>query len=189
MRSSLTSVSRFLSITSSLLLCGCPSEESCGPDDAPAAAVLASGTDISLEFGALEYGQNNDCPASAAPEGVISMTIAGVQTGNPNGLVTFCVPRPDQFNAGDVLVLDDPTLQDSRIRLVDLGGESNGCTFDLADTEPTGGANSEGLCDAGASLAGFALVLDGSATLTRDCAGTVDTVSVTLGGRVAVLPQ
>ncbi|MBA2540610.1 MAG: hypothetical protein H0V17_13310 [Deltaproteobacteria bacterium] len=184
-------MSRFLSIISlAVALSGCPADDpECGPGDAPDAAVLASGTDISLEFGELEYGQNNDCPVGSAPEGVISMTIAGVQTGNPLGLITFCVPRPDQFNAGDALVLDDPTLQTTQVRLVDLSGASNGCTFDLEDTQPAGTANSEGLCDAGASLAGFALVLDGTATLTRTCGADVDTVTVTLAGRVAVAPQ
>jgi hypothetical protein len=193
MRSLHTSASRFLSAISLAgalcLLSGCPNETQCGIGGAPEAGLLVTGTDVALEFGDLEYGQNNDCPIVSAPEGVISVTIAGRQVGG-TGLITFCIPRPDLSNGGEQLIADDPTLQTPEIRVVDIIGDADGCTFSFDDAvQPTGGANTRGLCEAGANLDGFAFEIDGTAQLTRTCGVNVDTVIVTLSGRTAALPQ
>lgn len=189
MRSSHTSASRFLSAISLVVLGGCPSDPECGTGGAPEAGLLVEGTDVALEFGSLEYGQNNDCPIDGTPEGVISLTIAGRQVGGP-GLITFCIPRPDTIGGGEALIADDPTLETPEVRVVDILGEAAGCSFSFDDAvEPTGTARTEGLCEAGASLEGFAFVIEGQAQLTRTCGADVDTVTVTLSGRTAALPQ
>jgi hypothetical protein len=187
MRSSLTSVSRFLSLISvALLACtGCDDEVTCGPGDAPDEGIVADSADVTITYGGLEYGQNNDCPADP---NIISLTIAGEQVGNPLGRFTLCVGRPDQL-AGRALALgvDDPA---SAVRVIDVGGDVAGCTYNFDDTAaPPATARTEGLCDAGGSLEGFALILDGTVTLERDCGGVVDSIEVALTGRVAVLPQ
>lgn len=198
MRSSHTSASRFPSATDPrlswlalglLALAGCPSDPECGTGGAPAAGLVVEGTDVSLEFGSLEYGQNNDCPIDGTPEGVVSVTVAGRQVGG-TGLITFCIPRPDTINSGEDLIADDPTLETPEVRVVDVLGEAAGCSFSFDDTvEPTGTARTEGLCDAGANLEGFAFVIEGDLQLTRTCGANIDTVTVSISGRTAALPQ
>ncbi len=185
MRSSLTSALPFLLIIS---LAACPAEEECGTLGAPDDGVVASGLGVDLTFGSMVSGLNNDCPIDGTPEGVISMTIAGSQVGNPTGLFTLCVPRPDQLGGGEDLGIDDPASEDPAVRVVDIVGTDVGCSYELADAPPTGTAHSEGLCDP-SGAGGFALVLDGEVTLTRTCDATIDTVVVSLSGRVAVQPD
>ena len=186
MRSSLTSALPFLWLTS---LAACPGEpDECGPSDAPDDGVVVTGVGVELTFGGMIAGLNNDCPINGTPEGVISMTIAGAQAGNPTGLFTLCVPRPDQLNGGFDLGIDDPASEDPAIRVVDIVGTDVDCSYELAAAAPTGTAHSEGLCDS-AGTGGFALVLDGEITLTRTCGATIDSVVVSLSGRVAVQPD
>lgn len=196
MRSSLTSVSRFLStisvlapLATLLALGACHDDPTCGTSGAPDSGLTASATDVTLTFGALVGGLNNDCPDPAAPVGVTSLSIAGTQTGG-TGLFTICVPRPDNLAAGDLsLSIDAAGVPGSptEVRIVDLTGDASNCTFKFDKTRPpTGTATAEGLCDNGANAAGFALVVDGAISLTRTCGATVDQVSVTLRGRVAV---
>jgi len=189
MRSSRTSASWFLSITSVLLLAGCPSDDECGPGDAPADGIVASGLGVELTYGGMISGENNDCPIDGTPEGVISMTIAGVQTGVPIGLFTLCIPRPDLLSVGESLGIDDPASEDPAVRVVDVGGADAGCTYDLdIAVPPSGTARAKGLCNA-TGAGGFALVLDGQVTLTRTCGAVVDSVVVSLTGTVAVQPD
>lgn len=187
MRSSRTWALPFLLITS---LAGCPSDgEDCGPGDAPADGIVATGLGVELTYGNLAAGPNNDCPIDGTPEGVISMTIAGVQTDLPNGLFTLCVPRPDLLGAGEALGVDDPASEDPAVRVVDVSGADVSCEYELDDAvPPTGTARSEGLCDP-TGAGGFALILDGQLTLTRTCGAVIDTVNVTLSGTVAVQPD
>lgn len=117
------------------------------------------------------------------------MTIAGTQVGNPGGKLTLCVPRPDQLSGGEALGIDDPASEDPAVRVVDVSGADVSCEYDLDGTiAPTGTVRAEGLCDA-VGTGGFALVLDGQLTLTRTCGSIVDSVAVTLSGRVAVQPE
>lgn len=136
-----------------------------------------------MTFGNLTAGRNNDCPASDAPTGVISLTIAGMQT-DGNGLFTICIARPDQL-LGELTL--GPDAQGSAVRVIDLTGAANTCTFTLdRDVAPTGTAHGEGVCQAGGNAAGFALTIDGMVTLTRTCGDVRDTVAVPLAGTVAV---
>ncbi len=165
---------------------GC-SDDSCGPNGAPATGVVASGDTVTMTFGNLTGGLNNDCPAADAPAGVISLSIHGTQT-DGTGLFTLCIARPDLLAKSDQAL--GPDASGSAVRVIDVSGTANNCTLTLDKTRlPTGTASSTGLCGNGSDKHGFALVVDGAVPLTRTCGSTVDSVSVTLRGRVAVLPQ
>lgn len=165
-------------------LAGCDGD-TCGPGDAPASGLAASGDQVALTYGGLTSLLGNDCPDPAAPEGVISLSIEGRQTGGAAGLITLCIPRPDLLMEGDrTLGLN---LSSADVRIIDLTGAAGGCTFALDTAQPpTGAAQATGVCANGDAPDGFALSLDGAASLRRTCGATVDTVAVTLGGRVAV---
>jgi len=162
---------------------GC-SDDTCGPGGAPATGLVAAGDQVTLTYGNLSGLAGNDCPDPSAPEGVISRSIEGTQT-DGTGLITLCVPRPDLLMSGP-RTLGTITSQ-ADVRIVDLQGMASGCTFTLdSSQQPTGTATATGVCADGADPAGFALALDGSVTLRRTCGATVDTVTVTLSGTVAV---
>jgi hypothetical protein len=173
-----------LAAAAALGLAGC-GDDACGPGGAPQTGLVASSDAVTLEFGGLSGGINNDCPAPDAPEGVISLTIEGRQTGDPLGLITFCIPRPDLLMAGlRTLGLEQSNAD---IRIVDLSGNANSCMFTIDTSRlPTGQAEATGVCDNGDSPDGFALSIDGALSLRRTCGVNVDTVGVTLRGRVAV---
>lgn len=195
MRSPLTSASRSPSSTRALALAcaaglslgaSCDGDPECGTGGAPASGIVAAGDQANLEFGNMTAGENNDCPAADAPEGVISVTIQAVQT-NGTGLFTLCIERPDKLNSTQALGLN---MAGTPVHVVDVTGMSSGCSFELDTTvTPTGTARAEGACANGVDPAGFALVLDGTISLERTCGATVDTIPATLSGRVAVLPQ
>lgn len=172
--------SRFLLSISFLVGCD---DETCGTLGAPESGLLASSADVMLEYGEFNAGANNDCPSDPS---VTSLTVTGKLAGGASGFITLCIPRPDQSNsAGRTLGLDQTPTD---IRLVDVVGTANGCTYMLDRTRvPTGTGQTEGAC--GTDPAGFALVLDGAIGLTRKC-GTdpMDTIGVMLTGRVAVHP-
>jgi hypothetical protein len=183
--------SRFLSITSLVLAAGTAaagcSDDSCGPGGAPDTGLLASGDAVTLTYGHLTGGLNNDCPASDAPAGVISLSIHGTLA-DGSGRITLCVPRPDRLaTQAQALGANVPAAE---VRIVDLSASANGCSFGIDQAQPvTGNATSSGLCGNGSDTAGFALVLDGALSLTRSCATGDDSIRVTLHGRVAVGPQ
>jgi hypothetical protein len=189
MQSSVRSVSRFLSIISLALACAsCDGDEAtCGPGDAgDELSIDAEG--VELVYGALEYGQNNDCPEPDAPAGVISLTIAGEEVGGGVGRFTLCIGRPDLLATQELLL--GPDDAGVGVRVVDVTGDIDGCTYSFDDSvPPTGSATAPGLCGAGADLSGFALVIDGTVTLERDCGGVIDSIEVAISSRVAVLPQ
>lgn len=166
----------FLSSISATLLSGCNGDE-CGPGDAPDTGLIAGDVANKLTYGSLTSGANNDCPDPAAPAGVISLTISGVQT-DGTGLLTLCVPRPDQLTAGVTL--------GTGVKIEDLNGTSNGCTYALEKTRPINGtAKATGVCDNGAS-GGYALTLDGNISLTKTCPTSNETLAVKFTGTVAV---
>jgi len=165
--------------------CGGGSGDSCGPGDAPGTGLVASRDAVTLTYGNLVGGLNNDCPASDAPAGVISMTIHGTQT-DGTGQITLCVARPDLLATQAQALGHD--VAGAAVRIVDIEGSATDCSFTIDRMQPvTGNATSSGLClvngSNGIDPAGFALVLDGALSLTRTCGATV---SVTLHGRVAV---
>jgi len=149
------------------------------------AGMVASGGPAALTYGKFTGGLNNDCPASGAPMGVISMTIAGMQTDTGGGgFATLCVGRPDLLATRSLAIGFDAA---AAVRVFELNGQASGCTFTVDRTQPaTGTASTSGLCDSGRNAAGFAFMLDATLALTRTCGTTVDTVPVTLHGRVAV---
>lgn len=179
---------RFPSITSTVFVAGAAactgcSDDSCGPGGAPDTGLVAQGDAVTLTYGHLIGGLNNDCPASDAPSGVISLSIHGMQT-DGSGLVTLCVARPDLLTKqAQALGLD----AGAAVRVIDVTGSANSCSFTIDHSRPsTGTASSSGLCGNGGDAAGFALVVDGSLSLTRHCGTTDDSLQVTLHGRVAV---
>jgi hypothetical protein len=166
---------------------GCGGGDSCGPGGAPDVGLIATGGGATLTYGGLSAGLNGDCPATDAPSGVTSLTIAGT---GAQGFVTLCVSRPDLLaRQPQALALDVPGSA-AQARIVDVTGTADSCTFRIDATQPASGTvSSTGLCGNGSDAAGFALVVDATLSLTRTCGATVDSVAVTLRGRVAVSPQ
>jgi hypothetical protein len=162
---------------------GC-GDDSCGTGDAPTVGIVASSSEVTITYGNLTSLAGNDCPDPAAPAGVVSISLEGTQEGGP-GRITLCIPRPDQLNGGGHTL--GTSLSTADVRIIDLGGMAGSCTFQFDSTRPpTGVAIGEGVCGNGEDPAGFALELDGAASLRRTCGATIDTVAVTLTGRVAV---
>src|SRR5882724_7755419 len=153
----------FLSTTSVVLAAvaaasGC-SDNSCRPGGAPDSGLIASSDMVTLTYGQLAGSLNNDCPAADAPSGVISMTIIGHQANsvlsNSTGVLTLCVARPDLL-AKQAQALG--VVAGVPVRVVDLLGDANSCSFALDQTQPaTGNATSSGLCGNGSDAAGFAI--------------------------------
>jgi hypothetical protein len=178
--------SRFLSITSLLVGVagtGCGDDE-CGPGSGNDSALAASSAEVSLQYTGLSALAGNDCPAADAPAGVISLSIEG-RTADGTGLLTLCVPRPDLLTDGNRTLGTSLSMAD--VRIFDLTGTANGCTFALDSTRPPSGtAIGFGVCGNGTDASGFALAIDGAVSLRRTCGATIDPVSVTLTGRVPV---
>jgi hypothetical protein len=163
---------------------GC-SDDNCGPGSAASSGLVASAEMVALNYGGLSGLLGNDCPDPAAPPGVISLSIEGRQVGDPLGLITFCIPRPDLLMQGDRTL--GLAVGNSDVRIIDLQGSADGCSFRLDSSRlPTGIAQATGVCENGDSPDGFALAVDGALSLRRTCGTNVDTVGVFLRGRVAV---
>ncbi len=169
----------FLSSISGLLLSACGDDE-CGPGGAPDVGLVASSADVTLTYGNLTSGANNDCPEIDPTSGIVSLTVNGTQTGTSTANhITLCIPRPDQ--------LADGVSLGTGARIVDFNGEADGCTFEFATgSVPTGTVRATGLCDNGTNAAGYALVVDGNVLLRRTCQTSTDMVAVSLSGTVAV---
>lgn len=171
---------RFLSIISGVLAAGCGGDDECGPGDAPATGLVAGNADVSLTYGNLTSGANNDCPDPMAPEGVISLTIEGTQADSAS-LIVFCLSRPDLLQSMDL------PLGTSGLRIIDFNGMKDDCTFAFESSRPvTGTVHATGLCDNGEDPAGWALGINGNISLRRTCTTATDTIAVTLSGTVAV---
>lgn len=200
MRSPLKSRSRFPSSTSLLALAvigtgacaGCGDDE-CGPMGAPTSGLTASSAEVTLEYGDLTSGANNDCPAPDAPEGVISISIEGTQQNAPAGDTTpyhftVCIPRMDLFTPGSSHTIGTSQSM-ADVRIFDMAGKTeDGCTFMFDSTRPpTGTVSGRGVCGNGDSDAGFQLTFDAAVSLRRTCGTTIDSIAVTLDGTIAVL--
>lgn len=174
-----TSLALFsLATLGALSACG---DDTCGPGVAPDFGILASSADVTLNYGNLRSGQNNDCPDPAAPSGVISLTIQGMQLNGP-GLLTLCVGRPDLLADGSI------PLGLAGARIIDLNGDDDaGCMYAFDSSRPvTGTVSSTGLCDNGADTSGYALTVDGNVSLKRTCVTTIDTIAVSFDGTAAI---
>ncbi|HET9619911.1 MAG TPA: hypothetical protein VFP84_01000 [Kofleriaceae bacterium] len=168
-----------------LAACG-GGDDDCGVGGAPSVGLVAksAAAPATLTFGGLHAGLNNDCPAADAPSGVISLTLQGTQT-DGTGNVTLCIARPDLLaERAQALGHDQAGVA---VRLVDVNGTANNCSFAIDVAQPvTGTVTTSGLCGDGGDPAGFALVVDGALHLQRTCNTVVDSLDVTLRGRVAV---
>ena len=172
-----------LALALSPMLAGCPGDD-CGPSGAPMTGLVATGTMVTLDYGNLTSLIGNDCPDPAAPTGVISLSIEGSQVGGP-GFITFCIPRPDLLMEGDRTLGTFGSTAD--VRIIDLNGDFQNCQHTIdATMEPTGSATATGVCENGNSAKGFALTLDGALSMRRTCGAAMDSVAVTLRGRVEI---
>ena len=190
MRSPLSSRSRFLSSTSVALvaLAGCGDDE-CGPMGAPSSGLTVSSADVTLVYENLTSLAGNDCPDPAAPAGVVSISIEGHQVGNPTGRLTLCIPRMDLMTPGSAHSLGTASSMADveNVRIIDMSGEFEGCTFAFDSSRPpTGNVGGIGVCGNGDSDAGFALDIDGNLSLRRTCGSTIDSVAVQVTGKIAV---
>jgi hypothetical protein len=177
--------SLFLSSTSLVCVVACSDDGggTCGPKGAAAFGLVATnGSDVSMTYGNLTSGANNDCPDPAAPSGVVSLTVTGQQSGG-TGIVTFCIPRPDTLAT-------TPGRLGFDVKIIDLKGDNNSCTLKLdTTTVPSGNVTSDGMCNNGKGSAGYALAFQGHVVFTRTCNGTADSVPAELSGTVAVAQQ
>jgi hypothetical protein len=182
-------LSCLLAISLSLVTVACSSDgDTCGPGGAPTTGLVATNADGStkLTFGDLHAGLNNDCPASDAPAGVVSLTVQGTQSdAGTQGFITLCIARPDLLaKQAQDLQLD---VAGAEAKLVDASGTASNCSLQIDPAQPaTGTVSASGLCASGGDPAGFALVVDGALHLQRTCNTAVDSIAVTLRGRVAV---
>jgi hypothetical protein len=174
-----------LSAISSLALAlaapACSDTASCGSPGSAEFGLAVSSDQLSLIYGGLRSGANNDCPDPAAPAGIVSLTVTGSQMGG-TGLITLCIPRPDQLSTTGAL--------GTSVKIVDLTGtDTAACTYAYDSFHPpTGTVHGVGVCANGSDKSGFGLVFDGFLGLKRTCAGTTDSVSVGITGDVAVTP-
>ncbi len=166
---------------------GHPDATTCGPGDAPMVGMVAGDSNVTLTYGNMTSRAGNDCPDSAAPTGVIALTIEGRQT-DGTGFFTLCIPRPDLLaNGGRTLGV---TVSTADIRVIDLRGTAGACAYSLDSTKPpTGTGIGTGVCGNGTDHAGFAIELDGAVSLRRTCGATIDSLPVRLAGKVAVAAE
>ena len=166
---------------------GCPGDDDCGPGGAPAAGVTLTVEGETVAYGGFTASVNNDCTISGA--GVISVSVHGTQTGGSQAL-TLCLPRPDLLGADPVALVPSrvPPRAEDRAMVIDTSAAlAGGCTVQKDVTgEPAGTARFAGYCDGGAHPGGYALELSGTVPLVRTCGATMDEVTGTLAGTVAV---
>ena len=167
----------------SSLAAGCSDNANCGSPGSAGFGLTVSSDEVNLVYGGLTASANNDCPATDAPAGVVSLTINGTQMSTivGAGLITLCVPRPDQLGAEVQLGTD--------VKIVDLNGMDDLCNYTIDSGHlPTGTVQGIGVCGNGIDKAGFGLVFNGFIGLRRTCATATDSVSVGITGNVAVEP-
>jgi hypothetical protein len=167
----------------SSLAAGCSDNANCGSPGSAGFGLTVSSDEVNLVYGGLTASANNDCPATDAPAGVVSLTINGTQMSTivGAGLITLCVPRPDQLGAEVQLGTD--------VKIVDLNGMDDLCNYTIDSGHlPTGTVQGIGVCGNGIDKAGFGLVFSGFIGLRRTCTTATDSVSVGITGNVAVAP-
>jgi hypothetical protein len=167
---------------------------------ASSTGLAVSSADVTIVYENLTSLAGNDCPdpdqngngvpdvdePGAVPDPVISISIEGQQVGNPSGLLTLCIPRMDLMVAGSGHTIGTSQSM-ADVRIFDMSGEHEGCTFAFDSTRPpTGNVGGIGVCDDGDSEAGFALDIDGNVSLRRTCGSTIDSVAVEFKGKIAV---
>lgn len=173
--------------TSCLVACS-DDDASCGPGGAPAAGITLTVGAETVTFGGFTASVNNDCTISGS--GVISVSVHGTSSG---GSFTLCLPRPDLLGDAAVPLVPSrvPPMADDRAQVIDASAPlMGGCTVQKDTTmAPSGTASFLGYCDGGANTAGYALELSGTVPLVKTCGATMENVSGTLAGTVAVTVQ
>ena len=183
---SITSLAFLVGLVGLVGMTGCGDDE-CGPMGAAKDGLTASASDVTLTFGNLTSRAGSDCPDPDAPSGVIAVTIEGMQT-DGTGFITLCIPRPDNLELGNRSLGLTTSMAD--IRIIDVEGSANNCTYGIDRTRPpTGKGAGLGVCGNGTDKAGFAIDLDGAVSLRRTCGTTIDTVAVKLVGKIAVAAE
>jgi hypothetical protein len=178
-----------LVVVAAAAACGSSPTDTCtGPGDAGVNGVTVSvGPGGAMaSYGSFIWGENNDCPATGSQ--VISVTIRGPQIGAPGG-IGLCLPRPDLVGSDPIPLADRTRVQLVTVSATVLGPVVGGtCTTELAASPPpTGTVRFAGFCTrAGAA---FAMTFSGEVAGRRTCGATVDDVTMSLGGTVAVTPQ
>jgi hypothetical protein len=166
------------------LAAGCSGDDSsCGSPGSAGFGMSVSSDEVNLVYGGFTASANNDCPGVNPPAGVISLTINGAQmsTVPAAGLITLCVPRPDELGAAVQLGTD--------VKIVEITGMDENCNYTLDSGHiPTGTVQGIGVCANGTDTAGFGLIFNGFIGLRRTCATTTDSVSVGITGNVAIEP-
>jgi hypothetical protein len=186
-----TELAIVLLLAAAACVAGCSDDDgNCGPGSAPAAGATLTVGGETVTYGGFSASVNNDCTISAS--GVISVTVHGSQTGGSSAL-TLCLPRPDLLSAEAVPLVPSrvPPMDGDRAQLIDSTAMlMGGCTVQKDTTmQPSGTAKFLGYCDGGENAAGYAIELSGTVPLVRTCGATVDNVTGTLGGTVAVTVQ
>lgn len=166
-----------------LVAAGCGGDAVCGPGDAGAADLVVDiGDGTPLSYGGFNSSPNNDCtPDQRMPT---SITIDGVQVGQPGFHITFCVPRPDGVPDGDIDITDDEIIQ-----VIDINARIDAdCILTLDRMRPASGTvRFEGYCADGLEPGGYALAVDATVPGTVTCgAGGDSSVDIALSGTVAV---
>ena len=164
------------------MLAACGDGEECGPGDAPADGITVEASDAVADFGQFGSLAANDCPP---PEGgeATSVTIQGTQVG-AEGLLTLCLPRPDQIEDAPIPIEDS-----ERVQLIDLvANTSDGCRLTVdGDREPSGEVTFSGFCEDGNHEDGYALSFAATVPLLRTCGeDPAEPIEAQLGGRAAV---
>jgi hypothetical protein len=181
-----------LGLGGAAVLAGCSDDDSCGPGMAAADGLTLTVGSETVTYGSFTAGANNDCRLSTAPDGVISVTVEGAQVGGTFPFV-LCLPRPDLLGADPFpLAPSRPTpIESDRVMLVDASASlAGGCTIAKDVTQmPSGTARFLGYCDGGTNRAGYAIELDGTVPLIRTCGATMENVSGTIAGTVAVIVE
>jgi hypothetical protein len=190
-----------LSSTSLLvLLAGCPSGDDppfCGTVGGDETIEVAS-DERSVRFGLVTAGANNDCPAPAPPDGLISVTVFAEQV-EPAGaaVLTFCLPRPDLLEGDEggvtVPLLPDtqPAGEGDRVHLIDVqAAHPDGCRWEGAvGAVPSGTVTFRGLCGDAVDEGAWDLTIDAEVDVTETCEGEPDVdVAVTIEGTATVTP-
>lgn len=168
------------SISCGLIAC---SGDDCGDPAAFEFGLTVSSAEVSLVYGDMTAGLNNDCTDPTTPND-ISLTIEGSQMGGSGLGFTMCVVHPDKL---ETMAL---ALGSSEIRINDLNGSDATCTYMIDSTQvPNGTVQGQHMCGNGVDPKGFGLVFNGHLGLRRTCGATVDSIAVGITGDVAVKPM
>ena len=175
-----------------IVSCSDSDSEQCGiPSDTGTAAfagLSVSVDDISISYGNFLSSPNNDCPTDGSPT---SLTVTATQTTpdvDTTYFFTICLPRPELLNGnGATLSLANET----EAILVDVNGESDGCTYKRDAGPATGTITSSGFCDNGTHPDGYLLSISGTVPGIETCGVGDEAIetSVTIDLSGAILPR